>query len=54
MMTKAKKLVVDVKTGAVKEEEFDFSPPASVPLSSSVDLEDLRKLVDYAKKMKWI
>jgi hypothetical protein len=54
MMTKAKKLVVNVATGAVREEEFDFSPPASVPSPGTVDLEDLRKLVAYAKKQGWI
>jgi hypothetical protein len=54
MMVKAKKLVVDAKTGAVREEEFDFTPPAPAPAPTAVSLEDLAKLVGYAKKQGWI
>jgi hypothetical protein len=54
MMVKAKKLVVDVKTGKQWDEEYDFTPPAPAPAPTTVNLEDLAKLLEYAKRQGWI
>jgi hypothetical protein len=53
-MVKTKRLVVDAKTGTVWEEEFDFTPTPPPPEPVKVDIEDLTKLIAYAKQQKWI
>jgi hypothetical protein len=42
---KAKRLVVDTKTGKIREEEFDFTPFATVDEPLGVDLEKLKALL---------
>jgi len=54
MSVRAKRIIYDVKTGEQREEEFDFTPPPPPPEPIAFDLRDLKKLIDYAKMMKWI
>jgi hypothetical protein len=53
-MVLAKRIVYDARTGEQREEEFDFTPPPTPTPPEPVSLEDLRKLIGYAKKMNWI
>jgi hypothetical protein len=54
MSVRAKRLIYDVRAGEQRVEEFDFTPPPPPPGPVAVDLADLKKLMDYAKKMGWI
>jgi hypothetical protein len=53
-MVKAKRIIVDVRTREVKEEEFDYKEPEPVSSPEPINLDDVRKLLNYAKKMGWI
>jgi len=45
----------DIKTKKVKKEEDELSLPSALPVEEiSVDLNEIRKLLDYAKRMGWI
>jgi len=52
---KVKKVIFNAKTGKIKEveEEMEFSPQSEEE-EVSVDLKDLKKLVEYAKSQGWI
>ena len=52
---KAKRLIVDVRTGRKRVETFDFTPPKTVEREEiGVDLKELKELLNYAKKQGWI
>jgi len=52
---KAKRLIVDVRTGRKKVETFEFTPPKAVEREEiGVDLKDLKRLLEYAKTKGWI
>jgi len=54
-MTLTFRAKIDVKTGKVVEETFDYNPPAAVSASDiTVDFADLKKLINYAKSQGWI
>jgi len=53
-MVKAKRVVIDAKTKEIKEEEFDYTPVQEQKIGVSVDINDLAKLIQYAKKQKWL
>jgi len=53
-MPKAKRIRYDRKTKRMKEEEFDYREPGPLPEPISIDLEDMGKLLDYAKARGWI
>jgi hypothetical protein len=55
-MVKAKRIVYDVRTGELREEEFEYTPLPTPPPPppTTIDINDLVKLIDYAKKMGWI
>lgn len=42
---KAKRVIIDVKTGKVKEEEFDFVPTPQTSLLKGLDLEKLKEVL---------
>ena len=51
----AKGIVVDVKTGKVKTVEYDFKEDTNGVVDEvKIDLNDLRKLINYAKNKGWI
>jgi len=53
-MVKTRRIIVDVKTGKEKIEEFDYTEPAVEPDVEGVDLEEIKKLLKYAKSKRWI
>jgi len=53
-MPRARRIIYDVRTGELREEEFDYTEPEPLPEPIGVNLEDLKKLIDYAKSMGWI
>jgi hypothetical protein len=53
-MTPARRVIIDVKTGQVTEETFDYTPPPPPEMPEPINLEKLRKLLDHAKKEGWV
>jgi len=53
-MVKAKRIIVNAKTGKEKIEEFDCTEPKVEPEPESINLEEVKKLLKYAKAQKWI
>ena len=53
-MKKARRIVIDCKTGKKRVEYFDHTETQPEPEPEPIDLNDLRKLIQYAKKRGWI
>jgi len=54
VVVKARRIVLNAKTGKKRIEIFDFTPLPPIPEPKGVDLEELAKLIEYAKRMGWI
>ena len=53
----SKRIIYDVKTGKkqeVNEDRIEINKPADIDENLKVDLRDLKKIVNYAKKQGWI
>jgi len=53
-MVEARRIVLNAKTGKKRIEIFDFTPLPPTPEPKGVNLKELVKLIEYAKKQKWI
>jgi len=53
-MVKTKVLKVNIKTGKEEIVEEDITLPTPAPLPEQINFDDIKKLIDYAKKMGWI
>jgi len=53
-MKKARRIVIDVKTGKKRVEYFDHTETQPEPEPEPINFDDLRKLILYAKKQGWI
>jgi hypothetical protein len=53
-MVKSIRIICDVKTMKVWEEEYEFTPPTPYIEQITINLDELKKLIDYAKKMGWL
>jgi len=51
----AKRIVCDGSTGEIMVEDFDFTPPTLPPSKTvTIDLDEVKRLIEYAKTMGWI
>jgi hypothetical protein len=53
-MVLAKRLIYDVKTGKEEIVEENITLPVPTPMPEGINLEEIKKLLDYGKKMGWI
>jgi hypothetical protein len=53
-MGREKRIVYDARTGEQRIDEFEFTPPPPPPEPIMIELEEVKKLLDHAKKQKWI
>jgi hypothetical protein len=53
-MTVVKVLKYDVRTGKQEIVEEDITLPSTLPMPEGINLEEIKKLMTYAKKMDWI
>jgi len=53
-MVKVDVLEIDAKTGKSKIVERDIELPKPTPIPKGLDLDDVKKLLKYAKSKGWI
>jgi len=53
-MVKVKVLRYDVKSKKEEIVEEDMELPPVTPITGGINLEDIKALIEYAKKMGWI
>jgi len=50
----ARRIIYNVQTKELRVEEFEHTSSPPGPEPTRVDIEELKKLLDYAKTMRWI